>query len=189
MGFRETKIGRTISGIRSVGQDRRTIVRKVTGSRGASTAGCCLPVTPCHIRHHVDRPRSRIERERFACHQPSAESGACTPIPATVRISSRSVGLVAVPADADAGVVFGKEDLGNFEYPAAKPFDTFDHRLSHGGIGAAFQASAAACNCSESRTTPRVAYLIFAETEMVERKCRDAFDQSLSVAGEMNSAA
>ena len=97
--------------------------------------------------------------------------------------------LVAVPADADAGVVFGAEHLRTL--PTARPAQASTCRATgrtQSGIG-----SASASRCADGviaiaeRRHPAVA-LEGAELEALQRQCCDAADKSCSTAASTKSS-
>src|SRR6266550_911859 len=136
-----------------------------------------LPVPSGGIRHHVDRPWSRIERKAF----PFVTRGA--PKAELARRAQRQpeysieVRFIAVPTDADAGIVFGTEDLGDFGSRAAEPFDTFNQRCDpwRDRIGLLQTTQRVVVAKAERRHSPLA--LILAELKRLQRKRCDAFDQ------------
>jgi hypothetical protein len=100
-----------------------------------------LPYMSRGAGHHVERARFGIEREAI----PVLAGGSAEP-----KLAGGSerkteypveVGLVAVPADADADAILRAKNLLNQDTRAAERFDLFDDLSSQAGIGSD------PCNC------------------------------------------
>src|SRR3954464_6809134 len=87
--------------------------------------------------------------------------------------------FVAVPADPDAGVVFGTKNLGDFGAWAAESFDAFDQRRQpwRDRIGLLQAAQRVVIAEAERRHAPLA--LILAELKRLQRKRCDTLDQGL----------
>jgi hypothetical protein len=86
-----------------------------------------LPVLPGCTRHHVNRPRNCIECISIpfaACGPPKAELARRSQRQPEYPVEMR---FVAVPANTDARVVFGTEDLGDLGAWPTESLDALDH--------------------------------------------------------------
>jgi hypothetical protein len=99
------------------------------------------------------------------------------------------VWFVAVPADADASVVLGAEDLGDPGLRTAKPFDVPDQRNEPWRDWIGLLQTSQRVVVAEPKRCDAPLVLILAELKGLQRSAATRSISSRSVVGEMNSAA